>query len=501
MKKCVVAALGAALLASISSGRAEPKLADVFQNGMVLQRDAEANIWGTAGKGEKITVNFRNKSVETQADGEGKWKLPMPTGAAGGPFVLKVAGEKELSVQDVLVGEVWLASGQSNMAFDVKNSIGGPEAVAASQDPELRFFTVKASTSTEPTSKIDGLWQAASPATTGDFSGVAYFFARMLREQLKVPVGVLSSSWGGTGVTSWISREAYASVPSSQAFYSRWKVSVDRYPERAAQYEKDLKAWNDEKAAAVANKKTFTKKPPAQPPGGPGFRNEPHVLFNAMIHPLIPYTIRGVIWYQGEGNTPFAQEYEESFIALIGDWRRRFGLGDFPFYFVQLAAFIADDKRDWPTLREAQANTLRLPNTGMAVAFDLGERDDIHPRQKRGVGERLAAIALNRTYALLRTDAGPKVKSIRADGPALLVELDPIAGQIELKNSGAGFEIAGADGKYQPAAVTLEGTTLRLASAMVSSPVHVQYIWKNFDTASVYNFEGFPAPPFRGDAQ
>ncbi len=501
MKKCPLAGLGLALLIGLATTQAEPRLADVFQNGMVLQREADANIWGTAEAGEKVTVSFREKSAETQAGGDGQWRVKIPTGAAGGPFVLKVSGSKEISVQDVLVGEVWLASGQSNMAFQVKSSIGGPEAVAASQDPELRFFQVETSTSTEPAHSIEGVWQAASPATTGDFSGVAYFFARTLRQQLKVPVGILSSSWGGTGVTSWISKEAYAPVPSSKAFYARWQTVVDRYPERAAQYEKDLQTWTDEKAAASANKQPFNKKPPAQPPGGPGFRNEPHVLFNAMIHPLIPYTLRGVIWYQGEGNTPFAQEYEDSFKALIGDWRKRFGQGDFPFYFVQLAAFIADDKRDWPTLREAQANTLQLPNTGMAVAFDLGERDDIHPKQKQGVGERLAALPLNRTYAMPRTDEGPKVKTIKSDGSTLLVELDPVAGQIELKNNGAGFEVAGADGKFQPATAALDGTTLRLTSPAVSAPIRVQYIWKNFDTASVYNTEGFPAPPFHGEAR
>ncbi len=220
-----------------------------------------------------------------------------------------------------------------------------------------------------------------------------------------------------------------------------------------------------------------------------------------MIHPLIPYTLRGVI----SGTKARATPLRAGIRGLLQGPDRRlaqaFRPGDFPFYFVQLAAFIADDKRDWPTLREAQANTLQLPNTGMAVAFDLGERDDIHPKPKQGVGERLAALALNRTYAMPRTDEGPKVKTIKSDGDTLLVDLDPVAGQIALKNNGAGFEVAGADGKFQPATAALDGTTLRLTSPAVSAPIRVQYIWKNFDTASVYNTEGFPAPPFHGEAR
>lgn len=498
MRSLLGAAVAALVLIGVRPSQAAAQPADVFQKGMILQREANANIWGTADAGEKVTVNFRDKTAQTTADGEGKWQVTIPTGPAGGPFELKV---NTTAIPDVLVGEVWLASGQSNIAFTVEHSTGGQEAVASSQDSELRFFMVKTATATSPQSKIVGDWQAASPATTGNFSGVAYFFAKILRRELKVPVGVILSTWGGTGVTSWISKDAFAPVSSSKAFYARYEAVVKRYPERAAQYEKDLQTWKDDKAAATANKQAFNRKPPSEPPGGPGFRNEPHVLFNAMIHPLIPYTIRGIIWYQGEGNTPFANEYEETFVALIGDWRKRFAQGELPFYFVQLAAFIADNQRDWPTLRQAQANTLRLPNTGMAVAFDAGERDDIHPKNKRTVGERLAAVALNRTYAMSRTDEGPAVKSIRAEGNTLLVELDPRAGKVELKNDGTGFEIAGADNAFQPAAVALDGNTLRLNSPSVAAPIQVQYIWKNFDTASVYNTDGFPAPPFRGSAK
>lgn len=498
MRSLLGATMVALVLIGVRQSEAAAQPADIFQKGMVLQREANANIWGTAEAGETITVNFRDRTVQTTANGEGKWKVSIPSGTAGGPFELRV---NTTTISDVLVGEVWLASGQSNMAFTVEHSTGGTQEVNASQDSELRFFMVKTATATAPQSKIVGDWQAASPATTGNFSGVAYFFAKILRQELKVPVGVILSTWGGTGVTSWISKDAYASVSSAKAFYERYEAVVKRYPERAAQYEKDLQAWNNEKAAAAASKQAFSKKPPPEPPGGPGFRNEPHVLFNAMIHPLIPYTIRGVIWYQGEGNTPFANEYEETFAALIRDWRTCFDQGDMPFYFVQLAAFIADNQRDWPTLRQAQANTLSLPNTGMAVAFDAGERDDIHPKNKRTVGERLAAIALNRTYSLPRTDEGPKVKSIRAEGNILCVELDPMAGNVELKNGGAGFEIAGTDGIFQPAKAALDGNTLRLTNSTITTPIQVKYIWNNFDTASVYNTDGFPAGPFRGSAK
>lgn len=497
-KKAILLLLTIAAGPLCGSLRAAPRLADVFQDGMVLQRDTDAKIWGTAEAGEAIAVDFREKNAQTKADADGKWVVALPTGEAGGPFTLKVTGRRELTVQDVLVGEVWIASGQSNMAFTVRALRDAPAVIAAANDPELRFFTVGTATADTPQATLHGKWEAATPQAAGSFSAVAYYFAKVLRGELKVPVGILSTSWGGTGVTSWISKEAFEPLQVSKAVYSRWEKVLQDYPKRSRQYEMDLAAWDAERVEAKKSGAPFSRKKPIPPPGSPGFRNVPHGLFNAMINPLVPYAIRGAIWYQGEGNTPFAKEYGETFGAMIGDWRKRFGQGDFPFLYVQLAAFIADDKRDWPALRQAQADTLRLPNTGMAVAFDVGERDDIHPKNKKVVGDRLAAIALNKVYGLPRPDAGPRPLAVKREGAALVVEFDPMFGAVTGRTPEklAGFEISGADGSFVPADAALLGKTVRVSSAAVADPVAVRYLWKNYDEASLFNTAGFPAAPF-----
>lgn len=477
---------------------AAPKLADVFQNGMVLQRNASANVWGTASPGEEITIGFRDKSVKAIADANGKWTASVPTGGAGGPFILEAVGQGETRLQDVLVGEVWIASGQSNMAFPLATLPDAGNVVAQANDPELRFFTVELKTSDTPRAEVKGVWEPANPRTAGKFSAVAYYFAKNLRTELKVPVGIFFTAWGGTSVTSWISREGISLLKVAEVVDSRWQTALQVFPARQRKYESDLAAWVAARAAAEKAGTVFSSRRPMQP-SGEGSRNAPHGLFNAMVNPLIPYTIRGVIWYQGEANTPYAEEYEELFSGMIVDWRKRFGQGDIPFLFVQLAAFTSDDKRDWATLRQAQANTLRLPNTGMAVAFDVGEKDDIHPKDKKTVGDRLSAIALNRFYDHPRPDAGPRLKSAKADGQNMLVELDPMYGEVTVRQPAnlTGFRIAGANGNFQTAQAVLEGNIIRVSSPEVPQPKAVRYLWENYAEASIFNSAGFPMPPFR----
>jgi len=492
--------IAAAVLAGGSLGNklyATPKLADVFQSGMVLQREMKANVWGTASAGEEVTVTFRDQSAKAKADPDGKWTVSVPTGHAGGPFTLKAAGQGSVTLQDVLVGEVWIASGQSNMAFTLTALLDPEKVISEANDPQLRFFTVETETSDTPKTTVKGAWEPTTPQTAGMFSAVAYYFAKNLRAELKVPVGILFTSWGGTGVTSWISKEGMAPLKVAAAVNARWQKVLEEFPERQKKYESDVAAWDSARVAAEKAGTPFTAKKPAQPPG-PGFRNVPHGLFNAMLNPLIPYTVRGIIWYQGEGNTPYADEYEELFGGMIVDWRKRFGQGDIPFLFVQLAGFTSDDKRDWPTLRQAQANTLRLPNTGMAIAFDVGEKDNIHPKNKKAVGDRLAAVAFNKFYNMPRPDSGPQMKSAKVDGASIVVTLDPVYGELTAQRPSdlTGFVIAGSDEKFQPAHAVLEGNTVRVSSPDVPHPIAVRYLWANWAEASIFNSKGFPMPPF-----
>ncbi|MFA6961155.1 MAG: sialate O-acetylesterase [Opitutaceae bacterium] len=492
-----------ALLGLGASARADVIPAPLFTDNAVLQRDKPIPVWGTADAGEKVSVSFAGQAVETVADATGKWSVklaPIPAKNDGSALVIK--GNNTITLANVVVGEVWLASGQSNMEWVVKNTYDAAIDVPASANfPLIRHIQIAKKVSETPLATAKGAWQVAGPDTTGGFTAAGYYFARDLYQLLHVPVGIINSSWGGTPVESWIDPEAYKTVPTESAkVQERWTKVLADYPANKAKFDADLAAWTAEESAAKAKGEKFTKQKP-RGPQGPGHPNTPSGLNNGMINPLVPYALRGAIWYQGESNAGRANEYRALFSSMITGWRTQFGQGDFPFYWVQLANYNNPDGTNWGFLREAQTQTLALPATGQAVIIDIGNRRDIHPRNKKDVGRRLARLALKNDYGIAIETSGPLMETATREGTGFKVTFTHIdGGLIAPLNELTGFELAGADKVFKPADAKIEGDTVIVTSAAVAEPVAVRYAWRDAPTAGLFNKNsGLPAAPFRSD--
>jgi sialate O-acetylesterase len=504
----------AALLA-ILPVRADVKPASLFQDHAVLQQGRPLPIWGAAEPGELVSVTYSAGSVKetasTTADPEGSWKVLLPAlPTSADPGTLEIRGKNTVTLSNVLVGEVWLASGQSNMEWPVKNAGNPDEEIADATDSLIRVVKVMHLSSEKPVAGVGGKWQVSSPATAGAFSAVAFSFARELRDKLgaDVPVGIIDSSWGGTPIEAWMSGESLAD-PKFAAVGERWANRVAGYPAAKEKYETELAAWTAEEAAAKSTGAAFSKKKPA-PPFQPYPHHMPAGLYNGMIHPLRSYAVRGIVWYQGETNVGRADEYRLMFPELIASRRKDFGQPDLPFYWVQLASFGDGNAKGvtWPLLREAQNDTLAVPHTGQAVAIDIGELSTVHPPNKRDVGIRLARLALRRTYGHESVvDAGPGMAKVeKASGGTFLVQFDQVADG--LKNTNAadpaavlGFEVAGSDKKFQPASakITSASTVTVTPAGALPEPLYVRYAWRNFPENTLVNSAGLPAVPFRTD--
>ncbi|MEP7258484.1 MAG: sialate O-acetylesterase, partial [Flavitalea sp.] len=398
---------------------ADIQLPHLFGSNMVLQRNKPITVWGWASPGEKITVQFNKQVKKTKTAKDGSWKLELDQEAAGGPYQLIAKGKNIITLDNVLVGEVWICSGQSNMEWPVKLTDSAEREMKAADYSQIRHIKIPHVMETSPVKDFkEGEWEATTPATVGNFTAVGYYFARKLYNELHVPIGLINSSWGGTMVETWISKDA---LEKTEEFKDIFKEATFQEVE-------------------VAAAKRSEKVDP---------NNYPSLLFNGMINPLIPFSIRGAIWYQGETNAGRAFQYRKSFPLMIQDWRTRFKQGDFPFYFVQLASFNSDNGTTekgsaWAELREAQTATLTFPNTGMAVTMDIGQSKDIHPRNKQDVGARLAAIALNDLYDKKMEKSGPVYESLKLDGPKALVSFTHADGLMAKDKYGylKGFEIA-----------------------------------------------------------
>jgi sialate O-acetylesterase len=481
-------------------------LGATFSDSMVLQREKPINVWGTALAGQKVRVSFAGQVKEATANADRRWQVALDSlPAAAAPRVLEAEslglGGERIAIADVLVGEVWLAAGQSNMGFQVSGCIDGPAVIAQANYPTLRFLQVPGRADRTPLDNIPSpAWRPATPRHVGNFSGVAFFFARRLQEQLHVPVGIIQAGYGGTPAEAWTSPDVLAAVP-------QFKQTMEDDLARLAKVEADPRQ--------VANPKRFTL--PFAAAGG---------LFNAMINPLIPTTIRGVIWYQGESNAFRAEQYARLLPMMIADWRSRFGQGEFPFYLVQLANYydpapepIPTDRRttdDWVArLREAQLQVVqRVPQTGMAVAIDVGEKS-IHPANKQDVGDRLARLALARTYGMIDVECeSPIYAAMSRAGAAIRVTFTGCpdglmmakkAGLEPARETPAGtlsqFAIAGADHQFVWADARIDGNdTVIVSSRAVAEPVAVRYAWGlNPAGANLYGRNGLPASPFRTD--
>jgi sialate O-acetylesterase len=380
------------------------------------------------------------------------------------------------------------------MQFNVANAQNADWEIEHATYPGIRMFSVKRTSAESPQEDCEGTWEAASPETVGDFSAVGYFFARNLHETLHVPIGMVHSSWGGTPAESWTSAPTLAKTKDGAHMVARHETEVIAYRDKMTEYRKALRAWK-----ADPNSGDEPKEPKRSIWANDSWR--PSGLYNAMIAPLIPYTIRGAIWYQGESNAGRAYQYRELFSSMIQDWRQQWGLRAFPFYFVQLANFNAGKAPTWPELREAQNMALRLPHTGTAITIDIGNRDDIHPKNKQEVGRRLALVAMTDAYGKRVYHSGPMYRDAADEGDSIRVRFYHTWKGLTVHGDDglAGFEVAGEDHEYHPASARIDGDTVLVQSDEVPHPVAVRYAWENDPPATLYNGVGLPASPFRSD--
>jgi sialate O-acetylesterase len=484
---------------------ADVRLPAVIGENMVLQCDMPAPVWGWADQGEEVTVRIAGQSKSVKTPQNGKWMLKLDPMPVGGPFTMTVAGENTLSLQGVLVGEVWVCSGQSNMQMAVRNCNNAEEEIAAAKYPRIRLLTVPLLGTQEPQEDFNGNWVECSPETVGGFSAAGYFFGRELYNRLDVPIGLIHCSWGGSACEAWVKRSALESDPQYKPLLERWDEIAAGYDAEKveADYQKQVEAWKTAVAAAKAEGKT----PPAaprKPSNSLGGQHRPANLYNGMLLPLIPYAIRGAIWYQGETNASRAYQYRSLFPLMIESWRKDWNQGDFPFYFVQLANFKAvtpePGESDWAELREAQSMTLKAPNTGQAVIIDVGEANNIHPKDKQAVGNRLALWALAKDYGKDVVFSGPTCESMKKEGGTILLRFGNLGGGLAAKDGPLrGFAIAGADKKFVWADARIDGDAVVVSSPDVPDPVAVRYAWADNPVCNLYNEAGLPASPFRTD--
>jgi len=639
--KRILLLLAANLLAF--SGFCQVKLPGFFGDHMVIQRNQPVPVWGWSAPNEEIVAKFNQQQKGTIADKNGRWRLELEPEPAGGPYELSIQGKTSIIIHDVLVGEVWLCSGQSNMEFELKSAKDADMEISLADYPEIRHIKIPLTVSGTPKEDISSVkWDVCSPKTAGDFTAVGYFFARELIKRLHVPVGLINSTWGGTMVETWISRGSFEKSPEFKSFAAsmnsqnmefvikerqlklesqvkllekkirdtipenEWKnpgynsqdwpgISVARNWENQplglagldgiVWYRREIdldsntanrpitlslskiddndetyvngvlagstRNWSEKRVyhvpigvfkpgkniiavrvedtgggggfyedSTLVNLKTengiiplgdnwhFRIAKIAGNGGGVGPNDYPSLLFNSMINPLIPYAIRGVLWYQGEANTNRAYQYRTAFPLMITDWRQHWGEGNFPFYFVQLASFNADNGNSekgssWAELREAQTYTLSLPATGMSVTTDIGEPNDIHPKNKQDVGLRLSAIALNNIYGKPMEYSGPVYESMNVQGNKVYLNFTHTGSGLMVKDKYGyirGFEITGSDHQFHYAKAFLENNRVVVYSEEVATPVTVRYAWSDDNgDANLYNFEDFPAVPFRTD--
>ena len=516
----------------------------IFGDHMVLQQAAKLPVWGWAAPGETVTVAFAGQKATTVAGDDGSWRVDLkPVDPSGEAAVLTVSGKNTLVFTDVLVGDVWIASGQSNMEFGLQTDSRGTNAIASANDPKIRLFFVPWATALKPQtdirrgtppSPLNGQWQVCRPETLRadwgwhGFSAVGYYFARDIREVTGNPVGMIATYKGGTPAESWTSVSGLEKNPALGHYVTEHEKIVDNYaaaqaayPGRQAEFRSAQKKWKaaDEKARAAGKPlpEASAPRPPPAPDGGFG---APGDLFNGMVAPLIPYAIKGVIWYQGEGNansTTQACEYATLFPRMISDWREKWDQGDFPFLYVQLPninrAAREPSEGKWPWLRESQLKTLSLPNTGMAVTIDIGEAENLHPPDKLYVGKRLALAARHLAYDEQQVCSGPIYDSMSVEGNKIRLKFKNVGGGLKLGTPPptaagktlppptelTGFGIAGADQKFVWARAVIDGNTVLVFTDTVSLPVAVRYDWGQNPPGDLYNQEGLPASPFRTD--
>lgn len=440
---------------------------------MVLQRDRPNTFWGWTSPGQKVTVTISGHSSSSVAAGDGKWMAKISPPPVGGPYTVKIDGPSHVELDDVLVGDVWICSGQSNMEFGIGRANNSADEIKNAGHPNMRLFLFPHATSFVPLSTGEATWKVCSPQTVTEggwdgFSAVAYFFGRDLQDHLKVPIGLVETCWGGTIAEAWTSRPSLEKLGD-------FNRALDQVASQQDGINQGIQVGNP---------------------------NVPTVLYNGMIAPLVPLAIKGAIWYQGESNVGRAAQYKRLLPAMIEDWRQAWGEGEFPFFIVQIANYMQRHKDPvedaWAELREAQTYTAEhVRNAGLAVTIDIGDGDDIHPKDKQDVGKRLALAALHTAYGEDLAYSGPVYQSKSTEGSTLVLEFSHTDGGLKSDGDPKGFEVAGPDHKFYWADAKIVGNTVVLSSPEVKDPVDARYAWDTNPEATLYNGAGLPAVPFR----
>lgn len=484
------------MMALVAEGAAQAQVTvpRILSDHMVVQRDLPVHMWGLAPVGEAVSVEFRGETRTVTTDSIGHWSVYLKPGAAGGPYEMTVkgaAGEQPITIHDILVGDVWVASGQSNMEFAMRQAATAATDLPKADNPRIRLMIVNKKAAEYPMQDVDTEgWAASTPETAKNFSAVAWFFAREIEQREHVPVGVIDSTWGGTVAEAWVRLTALGEDAALNPLFASRGRMIEGGADTARQIADEQKQIAEAKAAGKPAPQFPWHAP--LPSWGPGN------LWNGMIAPLTPFPIRGAIWYQGESNSALERWplYNHIMRALIEDWRRQWAVGSFPFLYVQISNFKSNTSEDWASLRQQQVDTLGLKNTAMAVTIDIGNPDDVHPTDKVDVGHRLAIAARALNYGEAIEYSGPLFRQTVPDGAAMRVWFDHAKGLNAKGGPVSGVEVAGKDGKFVPAQALIEGETLVASSPDVPQPVAVRYGWANSPQCNLFNGEGLPASPF-----
>lgn len=478
------------------------KLGELFNEGVVLQRNAKVELWGTAAPSQQVSVEIQGKKHKTLSNENGKWALNLSPMKAGGPYSLTVASNSEtVKLKEVYIGEIWIAAGQSNMAFTLEKTEGGAEEISKANNNNIHFVLVPVLNYDGDKAHGDMNWRTATTENVGTMSGVAYFFAKQLQKKLNVPIGIICCYKGGTAAEVWMSRETLLQHPDHAPIVTSYEnylseMGKEKYEQMYSEYEKGLKIYFD---SVRAGHKAVR---PVEPMGEKHYKR-PYGLYKTMVKRIIPYTSKGVIWYQGEANAPRSDQYRTLFPALINEWRSDFKNPKMPFLFVQLSNYdhpAYGILPMWAELREAQLITWqKVKNTAMAVSMDVGNKNDIHPTDKKPVGERLAASALNTVYGYKIPYSGPVYKSVKFENGKAILSFDFIYGGLTSSGELKGFSICGVDKNFVPAKAEIINNKIVVSSELISQPVAIRYGWANWTDANLKNKEGFPATPFRTD--
>jgi sialate O-acetylesterase len=490
------------ILTATTSLLADVKPSALFGDHMVLQSGVAVPVWGVAAPGERVTVTLNGQKPSAVASADGKWMVRLKNLKPGGPFQMTIAGNNTITIGDVLVGEVWLGSGQSNMVFTISKKanrwaglVDEEREIAEANYPQVRIFTVKTATAYEPQTEFQGEWQICNPQNAPVFSAVGYLFSRGLHRQLKRPVGFVTIAFGASTAEAWIRRETIAADP-------RLKPMLDRFDEAVQFFRTKPNAPYSEAPKPPQTINAPVRPAPDRQRDPARDQHNPTVLFNGMINPAIPFAIRGFLWYQGEsivGGKEGVALYPHVMETLIKDWRKLWGQGDLPFYEVQLPAL--ENISNNPLVREGQAAVLSIPHAGMAVTIDIGDPKDVHPHNKAPLGDRLTRMALAQVYGRKLEYSGPVYESMKVNGNEVRLKFSHLGGGLVAKDGPLKwFAIAGADRKFAAADARIEGDAVVVSSALVSAAAAVRYAWDNDPAGcNLYNAAGLPAAPFRTD--